>query len=212
QPWAATGGFGGRGEPGAAEGRRELRRLARVRFSTYSNYWIKQSIRRAVINQGKPVRVPANAVALLTKWRRTAAALSERLGREPTPEEVGRALRHTVKRIQIAVEAIRAEQESVRPAAAYADDPFDDIAAPSGRHGSVAEGLIERENLSQLTDLIDRRGDREAAVIRHRFGLEAGVPMTLREVGERFGRTRSRVRQIEKRALQALWPAAIRAR
>jgi RNA polymerase primary sigma factor len=125
---------------------------------------------------------------------------------------VGRALRHTVKRIQIAVEAIRAEQESVRPAAAYADDPFDDIAAPSGRHGSVAEGLIERENLSQLTDLIDRRGDREAAVIRHRFGLEAGVPMTLREVGERFGRTRSRVRQIEKRALQALWPAAIRAR
>jgi RNA polymerase primary sigma factor len=81
-----------------------------VRFSTYASYWVKQAIRRAVMNQGKPVRLPAYTVTLLAKWRRASAVLSERLGREPEPEEVGRLLNLTLKRLRIVREAFAVER------------------------------------------------------------------------------------------------------
>ena len=77
-----------------------------VRFSTYASYWIKQSIRRAVMNQGKTFRLPAYMVTLLAKWWRATAVLTERLGRTPTPEEVGQALRLSKKKVSIVTQAI----------------------------------------------------------------------------------------------------------
>ena len=78
-----------------------------VRFSTYASYWIKQSIRRGVMNQGRFVRLPAYTVALLAKWKRAATTLTERLGRAPSPEEVGRALRLSETKVRLALEASR---------------------------------------------------------------------------------------------------------
>src|SRR5215472_15400995 len=78
-----------------------------TRFSTYASYWIKQSIRRAVMNNGKPIRLPAYMVSLLAKWRRATTVLTDRLGRPPTHEEVGKALRLSKKKIGIVAKAIR---------------------------------------------------------------------------------------------------------
>src|SRR6516164_2739505 len=78
-----------------------------TRFSTYASYWIKQSIRRAVMYKGKPIRLPAYVVSLLAKWRRAQSVLAERLGRAPTPEEIGKALRLSRKKLQIVAQAIR---------------------------------------------------------------------------------------------------------
>src|SRR5271155_1858839 len=75
--------------------------MMETRFSTYASYWIKQSIRRAVMNNGKPIRLPAYMVSLLSKWKRATAALNERLGRSPTPEEVGKILRLSKRKIDI---------------------------------------------------------------------------------------------------------------
>src|SRR5689334_9411225 len=79
--------------------------MMETRFSTYASYWIKQSIRRAVMNQGKAIRLPAYMVSLLAKWRRASAALSERMGRSPTPDEVGKALKLSKKKIGIVTQA-----------------------------------------------------------------------------------------------------------
>src|SRR5450631_318113 len=78
-----------------------------TRFSTYASYWIKQSIRRAVMNNGKPIRLPAYMVSLLAKWKRVTAGLTERLGRVPTPDEVGKALRLSKKKVGIVAAAIQ---------------------------------------------------------------------------------------------------------
>src|SRR5438067_540763 len=78
-----------------------------TRFSTYASYWIKQSIRRSVMNNGKPIRLPAYMVSLLSKWKRAATVLADRLGRVPTPEEIGKALRLSKRKIGIVAKAIR---------------------------------------------------------------------------------------------------------
>src|SRR3954470_7612531 len=81
-----------------------------TRFSTYASYWIKQSIRRAVMNNGKPIRLPAYMVSLLAKWRRASAVLGERLGRPATPEEVGKALKLSKKKVGMVAKAIRVNE------------------------------------------------------------------------------------------------------
>src|SRR5215471_1901642 len=81
--------------------------LMETRFSTYASYWIKQSIRRAVMNQGRPIRLPAYMVSLLSKWKRAQTVLAERLGRAPTPDEIGKALRLSKKKVGIVAKAIK---------------------------------------------------------------------------------------------------------
>src|SRR4051794_1662359 len=89
--------------------------MMQTRFSTYASYWIKQSIRRAVMNNGKPIRLPAYMVTLLAKWKRATAALTERLGRAPTPDEVGRALRLSKKKMNIVAKALHVHNLTPHP-------------------------------------------------------------------------------------------------
>ncbi len=175
-----------------------------VRFSTYASYWIKQSIRRAVMNNGKPIRLPAYMVSLLTKWRRASVALTERLGRPPTPEEVGKALRLSKKKVGIVAKALRAN--SLMP---YSEGPDDDPQALDAilmdeRSRSPEDLLIEADDLDRIFGRLGKLDEREAMVIQMRFGLEPYAPMTLREVGENLGLTRERVRQLENQALTKL--------
>ena len=175
-----------------------------TRFSTYASYWIKQSIRRAVMNNGKPIRLPAYMVSLLAKWKRVNAALTERLGRQPTPEEIGKQLRLSKKKVGIVAKAIRVNSLTPYPEGDEEQGiPIDDVLIDDRRKSPDAE-LIESDDLDRVMHQLGLLDDRESIVIKMRFGLEDYSPMTLREVGERLGLTRERVRQLENQALAKL--------
>jgi RNA polymerase primary sigma factor len=178
-----------------------------TRFSTYASYWIKQSIRRAVMNNGKPIRLPAYMVSLLSKWRRATTVLADRLGRAPTHEEVGKALRLSKKKMGIVAKAIRVN--NLTPHSENSDDngpALDDVLTDDRSKGPETQ-LIEADDLDRIFEHLSALEDREATVIRMRFGLDSFNPMTLREVGENLGLTRERVRQLENQALQKLMHA-----
>jgi RNA polymerase primary sigma factor len=178
-----------------------------TRFSTYASYWIKQSIRRAVMNNGKPIRLPAYMVSLLSKWRRATAVLADRLGRAPSHEEVGKALRLSKKKMAIVAKAIRVN--NLTPHSENLEDSgpaLDDVLADERNKGAETQ-LIEADDLDRIFEFLSALEDREATVIRMRFGLDSYNPMTLREVGENLGLTRERVRQLESHALQKLMHA-----
>jgi len=175
-----------------------------TRFSTYASYWIKQSIRRAVINRGKPIRLPAYMVSLLSKWRRASAVLTDRLGRAPTPDEVGKALHLTKKKIGIVTKAIRVHNLLPHAESSEDDRMMLDEVLTDDRNKAPEEQLIEADDLDRILGRLEKLENREAMVIRMRFGLEPYSPMTLREVGENLGLTRERVRQLENQALVKL--------
>ncbi|SIO65416.1 RNA polymerase, sigma 38 subunit, RpoS [Singulisphaera sp. GP187] len=175
-----------------------------TRFSTYASYWIKQSIRRGVMNNGKPIRLPAYMVTLLSKWKRANEVLTDRLGRTPTPEEVGQALKLSKKKLGMVAKAIRVNELTPHCVGAEGDDFLLDSLLTDDRNKAPGDLLIESDDLERVFDHMGRLSEREATVIRMRFGLEPYVPMTLREVGENLGLTRERVRQLEKEAMEQL--------
>jgi RNA polymerase primary sigma factor len=175
-----------------------------TRFSTYASYWIKQSIRRAVMNNGKPIRLPAYMVSLLSKWRRASAVLADRLGRTPTVDEVGKALHLSKKKVGIVTKAIRVHNLMPHSDSSDDDRMFLDDVLTDDRSKAPEEQLIEADDLDRVLGRLDELESREATVIRMRFGLEPYSPMTLREVGENLGLTRERVRQLENQALMKL--------
>jgi RNA polymerase primary sigma factor len=177
-----------------------------IRFSTYASYWIKQSIRRAVMNNGKPIRLPAYMVTLLAKWRQATTKLTARLGRPPTPEEVGKELRLSPRKIPIVSKAM--EVSKLQPYSEGDEDtgvPLDDVLI-DGNNRSPDELMAHDDDQARMKILLDELDERESAVIRLRFGLDESVPeaMTLRQIGERLGLTRERVRQLEQAALTKL--------
>ncbi len=178
-----------------------------TRFSTYASYWIKQSIRRAVMNNGKPIRLPAYMVNLLSKWKRVTLGLSDRLGRAPTPDEVGKALRLSKKKVGIVAKAIRANNLTPHPEC-WDDEGFMlDEVLTDNRGRSPDDVLVESDDLERILSSLNNLEEREAAVIRMRFGLDPYTPMTLREVGENLKLTRERVRQLESQAIAKLMTA-----
>jgi len=173
-----------------------------TRFSTYASYWIKQSIKRALVNTAKTIRIPAYMVELLVKWRRATAKLQTDLGRPPTHEEVARTLGLPKKQLANIKKAIRvftanpAEQDEEGWSM---DEVFiDERSRPADSH------LLETDNRQYVLSLLKNLDEREATVLRLRFGLDSQEPKTLKEIGEHLGLTRERVRQIETDALNKL--------
>jgi RNA polymerase primary sigma factor len=174
-----------------------------TRFSTYASYWIKQSIKRALINTAKTIRIPAYMVELLSKWRRASTRLAEELGRTPTPEEIARVLGLPRKKLPIIKKAIRIYNLTPQTDQAEAGWSLGEMVMDD-RVRSPDEELVENDNLKHVMQQLATMDPREATVLRMRFGLEDNEPRTLKEIGETLGLTRERVRQIETEALGKL--------
>jgi len=174
-----------------------------TRFSTYASYWIKQSIKRALINTAKTIRIPAYMVELLSKWRRATARLAEELGRTPTPEEIARVLGLPRKKLPIIKKAIRIYNSTPQTDQTEAGWSLGEM-IQDDRLKSPEDELIDSDNLVHVMGMLDTMDLREATVLRMRFGLADNEPRTLKEIGESLGLTRERVRQIETEALAKL--------
>jgi RNA polymerase primary sigma factor len=174
-----------------------------TRFSTYASYWIKQSIKRALVNTAKTIRIPAYMVELLSKWRRATAKLQDELGRAPTQEEIARSLDLPKKKLNIIKKAIRvynATPQTDQPETGWSLGEMvtdDRVKTPDNE-------MVEADDLSHVLQMLDKMDKREATILRMRFGLDDEEPKTLKEIGECLGLTRERVRQIESEALSKL--------
>src|SRR6187397_2289055 len=173
------------------------------KLSTYAAWWIKQSIKRALANQSKTIRLPVHLVDKISKMRRTAMRLQEELGREPTDEELGDELGISASRVaQMRMAAIRpasldapiGDEDSNNFAEVVQDEAAD----------TPYEQLEEKTVTRMLQEMVKTLDPREATILRARFGLDGGPQKTLEEVGQKFGVTRERVRQIQNIALKKL--------
>jgi len=174
-----------------------------TRFSTYASYWIKQSIKRALINSAKTIRIPAYMVELLSKWRRATNRLVDELGRTPTPEEIARVLGLPRKKLPIIKKAILIY--NLTPQTDQTDSGWSlGEMVTDERYLTPDEELLHNDNLTFVMEQIEVMDPREAAVLRMRFGLGNHAAHTLKEIGETLGLTRERVRQIETEALGKL--------
>jgi RNA polymerase primary sigma factor len=174
-----------------------------TRFSTYASYWIKQSMKRAVVNTAKTIRLPAYMDELLKKWRRASAKLQEELGRTPTPEEIAANLNLSKKKLAIIQKAIRVYQATPQSEPTDSGWSLDEMAMDLAVE-SPESGMCKADELHQVLALLDKLDPRDAIVLRMRFGLDNEEPKTLKEIGECLGLTRERVRQIERDALTKL--------
>jgi RNA polymerase primary sigma factor len=173
------------------------------KLSTYGSWWIKQSIKRALANQSKTIRLPVHLVDKISKMRRTAMRLQEVFGREPTDEELGEELGISASRVA------QLRTAAIRPAsldAPIGDDDSNNFAevVQDENADTPYEQLEEKTVTRMLQEMVKTLDEREATILRYRFGLDGGSEKTLEEVGQKFGVTRERVRQIQNIALAKL--------
>ena len=174
-----------------------------TRFSTYASYWIKQSIKRALINSAKTIRIPAYMVELLSKWRRASVRLTDELKRNPTPEEVARLLGLPKRKLPIIKKAIQIYNSTPQTDQSDSGWSLGELVMDE-RSRSPADEMLENDTMEQVRGMMQDLDEREYTVLKMRFGLEDTDPRTLKEIGELLGLTRERVRQIETEALKRL--------
>ncbi len=174
-----------------------------TRFSTYASYWIKQSIKRALINSAKTIRIPAYMVELLSKWRRATVRLTEELRRNPTPEEVARLLGLPKRKLPIIKKAIQIYNSTPQTDQSDSGWSLGEMVTDD-RLRSPADTMLENDVMQHVKSMMHDMDEREASVLKMRFGLNNTDPHTLKEIGEKLGLTRERVRQIETEALKRL--------
>ena len=174
-----------------------------TRFSTYASYWIKQSIKRALINSAKTIRIPAYMVELLSKWRRASVRLTDELKRNPTHEEVARLLGLPKRKLPIIKKAIQIYNSTPQTDQSDSGWSLGELVMDE-RSQSPAEAMLENDTMEQVRGMMQDLDEREYTVLKMRFGLEDTDPRTLKEIGELLGLTRERVRQIETEALKRL--------
>ncbi|GAB3798095.1 RNA polymerase sigma factor [Humibacter antri] len=173
------------------------------KFSTYATWWIRQAITRAMADQARTIRIPVHMVEVINKLARVQRQMLQDLGREPTPEELSRELDMTPEKV-VEVQKYGREPISLHtPLGEDGDSEFGDLIEDTEAvvpADAVGFTMLQK----QLESLLDSLSEREAGVIRMRFGLGDGMPKTLDQIGDTFGVTRERIRQIESKTMAKL--------
>jgi RNA polymerase primary sigma factor len=173
------------------------------KFSTYATWWIRQAITRAIADQARTIRIPVHMVETINKLIRVSRQLLQELGREPSPEEIAKEMDIPVERVReilkIAQEPVSLETPIGEEEDSHLGDFIEDEDAPAP--AEAASFILLKE---QLEEVLETLTPREEKVLRLRFGLDDGRARTLEEVGQEFGVTRERIRQIEAKALRKL--------
>jgi len=173
------------------------------KFSTYATWWIRQAITRAIADQARTIRIPVHMVETINKLMRQHRRLLQEYGREPTPEEIGRAMDIGAEKVEeilkISQEPVSLETPIGEEEDSHLGDFIEDRSAPAPADAASFQLLKE-----QVEEVLHTLTDRESRVLQLRFGLEDGRSRTLEEVGREFGVTRERIRQIEAKALRKL--------
>ncbi|OGM22838.1 RNA polymerase sigma factor RpoD [Candidatus Woesebacteria bacterium RIFCSPLOWO2_01_FULL_39_21] len=173
------------------------------KFSTYATWWIRQAITRAIADQARTIRIPVHMVETINKLYRTSRKLMQELGREPTPEEIAEEMGLTEDRVR---EIFKISQEVTSLETPVGDDGESVLGdfIPDEAHLSPVDQASKQLLKDHLDEVLSTLTEREAKVLKLRFGLDGSKQMTLEEVGRVFGVTRERIRQIEAKALRKL--------
>ena len=173
------------------------------RFSTYATYWVRQAITRSLEDQSRTIRLPANMAELLVKIKKATNTLIQELNRNPNDKEIANYLNIDIDKVQTVLD--------ISQAVTSLDTPIDDDGEtcmsdliPDNNSNSPLDNLIKEANTKILNDVFDTIPEREADILRMRFGINVEKPMTLEEVGKHYGLTRERIRQLENKAIRKL--------
>jgi RNA polymerase primary sigma factor len=177
------------------------------RFSTYASWWIKQAIKRALINSVQPIHIPAYMVEMMAKFKQGMRHLEDQLGRLPSTEELSAYLKMPVKKLKIIKKAVKAYHSPTQFSGGGhgGDDEMSIGDLVADMNNPPPDEIVRSiDDLRQLEELLDQIDERAAKILKLRYGLEGQDPMTLKEIGVQIGLTRERVRQIEHEALRKL--------
>ena len=173
------------------------------RFSTYATYWIRQTISRALGDQSRTIRIPANMVELLSKVKKASAELTQTLHRDPSDKEIAEKLGVELDKVQTVMDIAQATTSLDTPVDDDGETTMGDLVADYAAENPY-QNLVKQANIEIVDSVLSTLSTKEADILRMRFGINADKPMTLEEVGQHYGVTRERIRQVENKAIRKL--------
>lgn len=178
-----------------------------TRFSTYAAWWIKQSIKRALLTDVQPVHVPTYMVALINQWRHTAAELESKLGRAPSVEEMADVMRLAMRKATFIHQIINilGSATDTSTSDSLEEDQILETTLVDHSAGMPEDGLVMDEEKTKVLRLLNEIAPREADILKWHYGLDGLKPLRLKEIAEKLGLTRERIRQIQREALTKLY-------
>ena len=176
-----------------------------ARFSTYGSWWIKQGIKRALINASQPIHIPAYMVERIGKYKRATRDLEEELKRQPSVDELAEHMGESTKMIRMIQKALKATRRLAQESPGGSDElPTLSEMIRDDRVPSPEAQVLREDDLATVAELLSAIDEREATILKLRYGLGGDDPLTLKEIGKHVGLTRERVRQIEIESLRKL--------
>jgi RNA polymerase sigma factor (sigma-70 family) len=178
-----------------------------TRFSTYAAWWIKQAIKSAQLSDVRPVHVPGYMIGLINQWRHMSAELESKLGRKPDVEEMAVVMNLPVKKARIIDETVQVltSVKDNQPADNGEESQMFETNIHSEETAKPEDEMVEDEERAKAVRLLDRIEPREAQILRLHYGLDGNPPMAFKEIGEKLGLTRERIRQLQHEALHRLY-------
>ncbi len=174
------------------------------KFSTYATWWIRQAITRSIADQARTIRIPVHMVETINKLMRTSRRLMQELGREPLPEEIGKEMEMDPDKVREILKISQNTTSLEAPVGSGEDESVLGDFIADEKQVSPYEATSQQMLRENIDEVLGTLSDREARVLKMRFGLAGNKMMTLEEVGRKFGVTRERIRQIEAKALRKL--------